>query len=147
MKKYGTIMKAVMIVMHLHYQQYLRLKKLNDSKAKAIINWTVGLLIILQARYYVPNAAVNVLIKFLSILFKVLGQSSPVAAIIEKSFFTSFNVMCKNIHHNETFVKYIVCSSCNQIYQLDDCAYTVGSQEYSKKCTYVEYPITKKTTL
>ena len=97
-------------------------------------------MIILQARYYVPSAAMNVLIKFLSILFKVLGQSSSVVAIIEKSFFTSFNVMCKNIHHNEAFVKYIVCSGCNQIYRLHDCVYTVGLQEYSKKCTYVEYP-------
>ena len=82
----------------------------------------------------------NVLIKFLSILFKVLGQTSPVAAILEKSFFSSFSVMCKNIYHDQAFVKYIVCSSCNQIYQLDDCVYTVGSQKYSKKCTYVEYP-------
>ena len=51
-----------------------------EAKAKAIINWTVGFLLILQARYYISNAAMNLLIRFISIVLKVLRQSSLLVA-------------------------------------------------------------------
>ena len=111
-----------------------------DAKAKAIINWTIGFLLILQARYYISNAAMNFLVKFLSIMLKILGQSSSLAAKIGKAFFTSFNMLCKSIDYDSSYLKYIVCSNCNKIYDLQQCIYNVGLQQYSKKCSYVRYP-------
>ena len=111
-----------------------------ETKAKAIINWTVGFLLILQARYYISNATMNLLIRFISIVLKVLGQSSSLAARTGKTFFTSFHMLCKSVDQDSSFIKYTVCSICNQIYDLKQCIYNVGSQQYSKKCFYVQYP-------
>ena len=111
-----------------------------DAKAKAIVNWTVGFLLILQARYYISNAAMDFLVKFFYIILKILGQSSSLPAKMGKAFFTSFNMLCKHIDHESPYLKYIVCLNCNQIYHLQQCIYSVGLQQYSKKCSFVEFP-------
>ena len=80
------------------------------------------------------------LVKFFYIILKILGQSSSLAAKTGKAFFTSFNMLCKHIDHESSYLKYIVCLNCNQIYHLQQCIYSVGLQQYSKKCSFVEFP-------
>ena len=82
----------------------------------------------------------NLLIKFFSILFRVLGQFSPFVAIIARTFFTSFNVVCKSIDPGHSFVKYVVCSKCSQIYVYEQCIHKIGTEQCSKKCDFVMFP-------
>ena len=82
----------------------------------------------------------NLLIKFFSILFRVLGQFSPFVAIIARTFFTSFNVVCKSIDPGHSFIKYVVCSKCNQIYVYEQCIHKIGTEQCSKKCDFVMFP-------
>ena len=48
--------------------------------------------------------------------------------------------MYKSVDHDQSFIKYVVCSNCNEIYHLHQCMYTVRLQHYSKNCPYVQYP-------
>ena len=82
----------------------------------------------------------NLLIKFFSILFRVLGQFSPFVAIIARTFITSFNVVCKSIDPGHSFIKYVVCSKCNQIYVYEQCIHKIGTEQCSKKCDFVMFP-------
>lgn len=111
-----------------------------NIKGKAIINWIVGFFLILQAKYYISNAAMNLLIKFFSIVFRIIAQFSPFVGTITKGFFTSFNSMCKSIGHKESYTKYVVCPSCNHIYQFEQSTHAIGTEQYSKKCNYVKFP-------
>ena len=47
------------------------------SNAQSLVKWVVGFLLILQAKYHIPNAAIDLLIKFMFALFCVLGRFSP----------------------------------------------------------------------
>ena len=94
----------------------------------------MGFFLIIQAKYYISNAAMNLLINFFSVLLRIIAQFSPFVGTITKGFYTSFNSMCKSIDHNESYTKYVVCPSCNQIYQFEQSINTVGTEQYSKKC-------------
>ena len=49
-----------------------------SSSCKSIVSWLVGFLLLLQARHYIPDSAMNSLLKFLHLHFHVLGRFSPV---------------------------------------------------------------------
>ena len=100
----------------------------------------MGFFLILQAKYYISNAVMNLLVKFFSVLLRIIAQFSPFVGTITKGFYTSFNAMCKSIDHNESYTKYVVCASCNQIYQFEQSINTVGTEQYSKKCWHVKFP-------
>ena len=82
----------------------------------------------------------NHLIKFFSVLLGILGQFSPFVANIGKMFFTSFDAMCKSIDRGHSFIKYVVCLNCNQIYKYEQCIDMTGTEQSSKRCHYVEFP-------
>ena len=96
---------------------------------------------ILQAKYHVPNTAIDILVKFMFALFCVLGRFSPFVNIIQKSFPSSLHLMRKHYVQLQSFKKFPVCPKCNAIYHsTEDCIETVGSKRLSKRCTYVAFP-------
>jgi len=82
----------------------------------------------------------NIMAKFLSALFKVLGYFSPILAEIGDSFYTAYKELCKGTDAEHAFTKYVLCPKCNQLYKYDDCKENEREVIRSRTCSYVEFP-------
>ena len=76
------------------------------KSAHSLLRWIVGFLFVLQAKYHVPNTAVNLIIKFMFVLFGVLSRFSPFVAILRKLFPSSLHIMRKRFVQDLSFEKY-----------------------------------------
>lgn len=65
----------------------------------------IGFLLTFQAKFYIPDAAIDILIKFLNGFFNVLSRFSPFMELVAKAFF----VMQKKVGWSETFNK-LLCA-------------------------------------
>ena len=109
-------------------------------RSLALCEWLIGFLVTLQAKFYFPDSALNIIVKFFSAFFTVLGQTSPFMELLAKNFPSSLHNMRKKIGKKDSFSKYIVCTKCSQIYLYADCVDIVGSLRLSKHCLHVKYP-------
>lgn len=101
----------------------------SESKSvTALLYWIVGFIFNFQTRYYIPDTAINVLIKFLLVFFKVLGQFSPFVGNIAKIFPTSYHEMLKKFNGNKSFIKLVVCQKCHKLYYFNQCFSVTGTQ-------------------
>ena len=111
------------------------------SVTHPMVVWIVGFLLLLQAKHYIPGAAINALLKFLSVLFRVLGPHSTVIAHLAASMPTS--VYCLNKHVNPTDIRYfVVCRKCHHLYKFDDCIDKLSTtgEKVSKLCSFIRFP-------
>ena len=67
-----------------------------SSSAISLVSWLLIFLLKLQTRYFIPDAALKLLIKFFSIFFSVLGQFSPFIKTI-KNFFQNRCMIMKTM--------------------------------------------------
>ena len=109
------------------------------EKESILVRWIVIFLLRMQATFYIPNAAVQVLIKFFGVLFTVLGRYSEVVAKIASQFPKSLYELHKQ-NHSIQFEKFVVCQKCNSIYKHAECLEQIGSQKVSRKCINFLYP-------
>lgn len=103
----------------------------------------MGFLFVLQAKYHVPNSAIDFLIKFLYILICVLSRFcfSPFVDMLWKSFPRSLHVMRKRFAGDFLFSKYPVCPKCSKVYDsYESCIETIGTIKSSKCCNHIEFP-------
>ncbi len=111
------------------------------SNAQSLVKWVVGFLLILQAKYHIPNAAIDLLIKFMFALFCVLGRFSPLIRQLNALFPSSLHVMRKSFNTIMSFNKYPVCPKCSKVYtSFECCIEKVGSKQSSKTCSYIAFP-------
>ena len=111
------------------------------ASAQLLLKWLAGFLFILQAKYHIPNAAIDFLIKFLFLLVCVLGRFSPFVRHLQQSFPRSLNVMRKTFMSETSFAKYPVCPKCLRVYEsCESCIERVGSNLASKRCSYIQFP-------
>ena len=109
--------------------------------AKSLLKWIVGFLLVLQARYHIPNSAIDLLIKFMLAIFSVLGCFSPFVCTLRKLLPSSLHVMRTHFASEITFSKYPVCPKCNKIYYTyESCIETVGDKKSSKRCNHIHFP-------
>ena len=111
------------------------------SPSHAIVTWLVRFLVLLQARHYIPDIAINALLKFLHVLFVVLGRFSTLAFSIASAFPSSVHMLRKHINQPGSFVKFVVCPKCHQLYDFGECVSLSGPNcTNSVVCPYVQYP-------
>ena len=112
-----------------------------DQSARSLLKWIVGFLFVLQAKYHIPNAAIDLLIKFMSAIFCVLGQFSPFVLKLQKFFPSSLHTLRSQFAGEIVFSKYPVCPKCNKIYDsYESCVVIIGGKRSSKCCNHVEFP-------
>ena len=111
-----------------------------SPSSNSITMWLVGFLLLLKARYYISDAGMNSLLKFLCLLFRVLGRFSPVIATLTSSFPSSVYSLEKSIKHSIQFKKFVVCCKCHCLYRLDSSFILTGTHLTSKSCTFVRFP-------
>ena len=102
--------------------------------------WLIGFLITLQMKFYFPDSALTLLLKFLSAFFTVLGKFCPLVELLARAFPSSLHTLRKKIGLEDSYMKYIVCPKCEFIYQRADCIDAVGSLQHSKRCSYIKFP-------
>lgn len=112
------------------------------EQANNLVLWFVGFLLILQAKFYVPDSAIDILIKFFYALLRIVcGLSRSIfMETFTKKFPSSLYILRKNYTFGDTFTRYVVCSRCYEIYRYENCINTVGSHKLSKDCSKIKYP-------
>lgn len=80
------------------------------------------------------------LLKFLRVVFQVLGQFSNVIASLAQSIPSSVYSLEKSIGHSVHFTKYVVCPKCHHLYKFDECVIHTGDRKRSKTCAFIQFP-------
>ena len=110
------------------------------QSAQSLLRWIIGFLCVFQAKYHIPNSAIDLLIKFMSALFCVLSYFSPFVRILQKSFPPSLHVMRKRFVDDIVFRMFPVCPKCNTVYEsYDSRVEKIGTKKSSKYCSHVEF--------
>lgn len=108
------------------------------SKQNSLILWFTGFLLLFQARHYVSDAAMNILLKFMRIFFCVLSRFSTFLPPLAHGIPSSIgNLRSKS--HKVTFRKYVVCPSCHRLYCHENVSYEVDLNS-SAKCPFICFP-------
>lgn len=110
------------------------------QRAGSLVCWIVGFIVSLQARYYIPDAAIDKLLVFIYVLFNVIGQFSPFMTLLSSKMPKSSFLAKKFLGLNKPFTKYVVCPKCWKLYLHEDAIDSTGSQLITKRCTFIAYP-------
>ena len=110
------------------------------QSASALSMWLIGFLLTLQARFYLPDRAVDALIKFFFAFLTVVSRYSPSIEAIARAFPSSLHLLRKRIQLKDHFNKLVVCTKCFATYDYEICFYVEGTQRFSKRCTCVKFP-------
>lgn len=102
--------------------------------------WVVGFLIQLQTKHYIPDNALNMLLKFFYTLFRIRGQFSGFVSGIVAHFPSSLHRLKKSLPHSHQFTRFVVCPKCWKIYHYGECVVISGSQISSQRCKHIQYP-------
>ena len=100
---------------------------LHPTPHSTLVLWLVYLIAQLQKKHYVPNSAVSVLLKVLSIVFVILSKIHPDLSDISELFPTTIYSMQKLLNLKaHTFLKYVSCPDCHALYRYADCIESSG---------------------
>lgn len=100
-------------------------------------------LFIFQTLFRLSDNALDVLLRFLAMFFRSLGQR---VTALPTSF---IDALPSSIHsarkvagsERDRFDRYVCCSGCHSLYSLDECVIRMpDGQLESKKCSYVQFP-------
>ena len=115
---------------------------LNESKLK-ILRFIVTFLLSWQAIFRIPNVAVNLLFKFVSIvLFKLsdLTQFNELVEIANAFPDTLSKALNFQSISRDDFERLIVCSVCHSTYKYDQCLSKDPLRTNISVCSYVQFP-------
>ena len=101
-----------------------------------LLLWLVHFLALLQKKHFLPDAALALLLRFLSIFFTVLGRLSPQLTGFSEQFPPTLYKFHKMLGtRKERFVRYVTCEKCSMVYKYEDCIEKVGTRILPKLCT------------
>lgn len=101
-------------------------------------------LLLWQSLYRVSNTALNVLLKFLSTFVRVFGavfasnKLQQLSSEIPHSTVAAHKLLWNT--DQDDFITFVVCPSCDSIFDYNDCFITQHGKKESKLCTHVAYP-------
>ena len=97
--------------------------------SNTLILWLCHFLARLQKRHYVPDVVVQLLLSFLSVFLRVVGQLLPQLSGLSDSFPPTLYKLQKIVCTPHPFVRYVSCEKCYTIYELTECIRKNGTQE------------------
>ena len=113
---------------------------IESQSQKALVMWVVGFLIQLQAKHYIPDNALNMLLKFFYTFFCILGQFSGFVSTMFAHFPSSLHQLKKTLPFSHQFTRFVVCPKCWKIYHYGECVVLSGSRRSSQSCKHIKYP-------
>ena len=111
-----------------------------SSTEMALVYWLLLFILRLQARPYLPDAALKSLLKFLHTVLVIIGRYSDFVARMADAFPTSLYLLHKYFGISEDFKRYVVCKKCYSVYDYKFCIERIGTTSHSKLCTHKEHP-------
>ena len=114
----------------------------SDGKGGKIVQVVVLFICLWQSVFKISDAAVEILLKFLSSLVKVLAGSPSILLSLASLIPSSIYLLRKNSRHEncEKFIEFVVCPSCYSLYKMEDCLEIVGGEKIPKQCRQIKYP-------
>lgn len=95
---------------------------------------------VLQAKHYISDTAINDLLKFLHVFFVVLGGFSHFCASIASAFPSMFQLR-NHLKQPGNAINYVLCPKCHGLYRFEECVRLRGPERDSKvTSTYVRFP-------
>ncbi len=107
-----------------------------DSNIEFNDSWILLWILKYQARFHLPDVAINSLIKFFRIVLSDADNERF------KNFPTSSYMMRKMLEFGKHSKRYAVCPSCNKLYKESE---ILSTSEF--KCNHVEFPIHPRRNL
>ena len=110
---------------------------MEQAPVDPLLIWLLHFLALLQKKHFLPDAALNLLLHFLYIFFKVLYRLSPhdqLARIVHDFPPTTYKFHKLLYAQNKQFLKYVVCQRCSTVYKFEDCTEKIGSREVARIC-------------
>lgn len=74
------------------------------------------------------------------VLLNVIGCFTPFVDLMAKKIPKSSYLAKKNLGLQNEYTKFVVCPKCWELYLYEDAMIKNGSQQTSKRCTFIEYP-------
>ncbi len=112
-----------------------------DYKGKAL---SLCFLVQLHSKHYIPDVALDALIKFLFVFLSVLTRIAPSVEVVKKFFPRSLYHLhnFESFSYDKAFTKYVVCpnSTCNYLYHFEEAVSKVGTNRVSNKCSHIHFP-------
>lgn len=93
-----------------------------------------------QSVFKVSNTAFTSLLCFLKYFFGVLGRafsSTPLLDFLKHVPMTFKDALSRSGISCSEFIEYVVCPSCNSVYEFEDC---VAGELRTRYCCHVAYP-------
>lgn len=114
-----------------------------SDKCGVLIHWLLLFLFSWQSEFSVTDSAMEMLLKFLSRFFWLVGKFN------EDSFTSELakhlpNTLYKLKKHlgllnSDDFVKYVVCPKCKTLYDYKDCVKNCFGRQVSARCNFVPW--------
>lgn len=130
------------------FEHQLRENVHNDSlsfsdKCGVLVFWLLLFLVSWQSGFSVTDSAVEMLLKFLSRFFWLVGTFAENSLIAElaKRFPNTLYKLRKHLGllNNDDFVKYVVCPKCKTLYDYKDCIQNRCGRQVSARCKFVPW--------
>ena len=96
-----------------------------------------------QFTFNVSDAAVSLMVVFIYHLLRIINsicKNDIIAQWIETFPVTLHGTHKKIIANDISFTEYVVCLKCHSLYDRDSCIIVSGSNKYSRKCEYIQFP-------
>lgn len=115
----------------------------DNRSQRALVLWLVGFQIQLQAKHYISDSALSLLLRFLHTFFRILGRFCGFVATMASEFPSTLHWLKRTYalpyaHH---FTRFVVCHNCWKLYHYGECVIKTGSRRSSKVCNHIKYPM------
>lgn len=100
----------------------------------------VFFLLMWQSLYRVSNAAISILLKFISTFVHVFGRAFTTSQQLNIPNTISSAQSYIFTHQSEDIHYFVVCPSCDSIYEYEECFTFSHGRKQSKCCKHIAYP-------
>ena len=112
---------------------------------QSTVQFFLMFLFLWQSTFRVSDVGMNILFKFLSMLFKLLSKLLDIPVLIDFADYIPSNVLSgkKVLGTNvDNFDKFVCCPSCSALYNMEDCLETqLNGNTVSKLCPFIRFPL------
>ncbi len=103
----------------------------------ALVKWIKAFLYYLRGSHGLSDTATSMLLKFLAVLFGILGVISHPCSVIANNLPPSLYMLQQTHSELKQFYRYVVCKKCESVYIIEECKEIWNA---SKKCQHVLFP-------
>lgn len=114
-----------------------------SENCRVLVYWLLLFIFSWQCGFSVTDSAVDMLVKFLSRFFWIVGtfDENGIVAKISKGFPNTLYKLRKQLGlmDSDDFVKYVVCPKCKTLYNYKDCVERRCGRKVSARCRFIPW--------